>query len=106
MLQSVKNQTIALLRIHPQELRMATLMAALFMCIQAGQGIGENAAFGLFLGRVNVSSLPYMYMALGGVVTLVSLVYATSLSRFLDASVVKNVLAASAILFAVQWAAI
>lgn len=85
---------------------MATLMAGLFVCIQAGQGIGENAAFGLFLGRVNINSLPYMYMALGGVVSLVSLVYATSLSRFLDASVVKNVLAMSAILFAAQWAAI
>jgi HEAT repeat protein/ATP/ADP translocase len=106
MSHSVKNQAIALLRVHPEELRMVALMAALFVCLQAGQGIGENAAFGLFLGRVNVDSLPYMYMGLGGFVSLASLVYATSLSRFRDASVVMNLLAASAVLFAVQWAAI
>ena len=102
----VKDQVIALLRVHPAELRMVTLMAALFICIQAGQGIGENAAFGLFLGRVNINSLPYMYMGLGGFVSLASLAYATSLSRFLDASVVKNLLAASVFLFVGQWVAL
>lgn len=106
MLNSIKNQTTSLLRVHPDELRMVTLMAALFVCVQAGQGIGENAAFGLFLGRVNVDRLPYMYMGLGGFVSLASLAYATSLSRFRDASVVMNLLAAAAFLFAGQWVAI
>lgn len=85
---------------------MVTLMAGLFLCIQAGQGIGENAAFGLFLGRVDVDRLPYMYMGLGGFVSLASLAYATSLGRFRDSSVVNNLLAVSAALFAVQWGAI
>ena len=85
---------------------MVILMAALFVCVQAGQGLGENAAFGLFLGRVNVNRLPYMYMGLGGFVSLASLVYATSLSRFVDSSVVKNLLAISVFVFAGQWAAI
>lgn len=106
MLNSIKHQAIALLRVHPDELRMVTLMAALFICVQAGQGIGENAAFGLFLGRVNVDRLPYMYMGLGGFVSLASLAYATSLSRFRDASVVMNLLAAAVFLFVVQWVAI
>lgn len=106
MLQSVKNQAMALLRVQPEEVRMVILMAALFVSVQAGQGIGENAAFGLFLGRVNINSLPYMYMGLGGFVSVASLAYATSLSRFLDSSVVKNVLAISVFLFAGQWVAI
>lgn len=102
----LRDRAVTLLKIHPDELRMVTLMAALFLCLQAGQGIGENAAFGLFLGRVDVSRLPYMYMGLGGFVSLASLAYATSLGRFRDASVVNNVLALAVAIFAVQWGAI
>src|SRR6266498_1589098 len=102
----LREKAIALLKIHTQELRMVTLVAALFLCIQAGQGIGENAAFGLFLSRQSVDRLPYMYIGLGGLVSLASLVYATSLSRFRHASVVTVLLVASAVLFVSQWLAI
>ena len=79
---------------------MVLLVAALFLCVQAGQGIGENAAFALFLASVNVDRLPYMYMGLGGVVFLASIVYSASLSRFQNASVVVNLMAGTAVLFA------
>src|SRR3990170_7400868 len=88
----LRQKAVAFLKIRPDETRMVMLMAALFLCLQAGQGIGENAAFALFLARLDVDLLPYMYMGLGGVVFLASLAYATSLSRFQDASVVVYLL--------------
>jgi hypothetical protein len=63
-----KDQLIAFLKIRPEETRMVVLTAGLFLCVQSGQGIGENAAFALFLSSINVNFLPYMYMGLGGVV--------------------------------------
>jgi HEAT repeat protein len=95
-----------LLKIRPDETRMVAWVAALFLCTQAGQGIGENAAFALFLSRLDINLLPYMYMGLGGFVSVASLIYATSLSRFKDAKVVVSLLAGSVLLFLVEWAAI
>ena len=85
---------------------MAGLVAVLFLCVQAGQGIGENAAFALFLSSINVDFLPYMYMGLGGVVFIASIVFSAGLSRFQNAAVVINVLAGAAILFVVEWVAL
>ena len=85
---------------------MVALTAGLFLCLQAGQGIGENAAFALFLSRLDVDLLPYMYMGLGGVVFLASLAYATSLSRFQHSRAVISLLAGSVFLFMLEWAAI
>ena len=98
-----KEQLTAFLKIRPEETRMVVLMAGLFLCVQAGQGIGENAAFALFLSSINVDFLPYMYMGLGGVVFVVSIAFSASLSRFQNAMVVKRLLAGSSILFAVEW---
>jgi len=92
----------AFLKIRPEETRMVLLMAGLFLCLQAGQGI-ENAAFALFLSSINVDYLPYMYMGLGGVVFIASVTYSASLSRFQNANVIKSLLSGSAIMFAVQW---
>lgn len=99
----LKDQAIAFLKIRPEETRLVSLMAVLFLCVQAGQGIGENAAFALFLSRVDVDFLPYMYMGLGGVVFLASIAYSASLSRFQNSSVVVNLLLGSVFLFAVEW---
>ena len=98
-----KDRLTAFLKIRPEETRMVLLMAGLFLCIQAGQGMGENAAFALFLSSINVDFLPYMYMGLGGVVFIASITYSASLSRFQNATVVNRVLAGSAILFAIEW---
>ncbi|HKJ37636.1 MAG TPA: HEAT repeat domain-containing protein, partial [Anaerolineales bacterium] len=85
---------------------MAGLVATLFLCVQAGQGIGENAAFALFLSSIDVDFLPFMYMGLGGVVFIASMAFSAGLSRFQNSSVVINLLAGAAILFGVEWVAI
>lgn len=102
----LRDKAVTLLKIRPEEMRMVMLVAALFLCIQAGQGIGENAAFALFLARLDVNLLPYMYMGVGGVVFLASLAYATSLGRFQNASVVVYLLMGAALLFFAEWLAI
>jgi len=102
----LREKAVTLLKIRPDEIRMVMLVAALFLCIQAGQGIGENAAFALFLARLNVDLLPYMYMGLGGVAFLASLAYATSLGRFQGGSVIVYLLAGAVFLFAAEWAVI
>ena len=99
----LRDKAATLLKIRPEEMRMVMLVAALFLCIQAGQGIGENAAFALFLARLDVDLLPYMYMGLGGVAFLASLAYATSLSRFQGARVIVYLLAGAVVLFAAEW---
>lgn len=100
------NRLISLLKIRPEETRLAALMAVLFLSIQAGQGIGENAAFALFLSRLDVNLLPYMYMGLGVVVFMCASIYSSSLSRFKNASVITYLLAGASILFSAEWLAI
>jgi len=102
----LREKAIALLKVRPEEIRLVTLVAALFLCIQAGQGLGENAAFALFLSSIKVDVLPYMYMGLGGVVFLASIAYSASLTRFQNKKVVVNLLAGSFILFAIEWVVI
>ncbi len=104
--QSMNERIVALLKIRPEETRLVALMALLFLSIQAGQGIGENAAFALFLSRLDVDFLPYMYMGLGVVVFVASSLYSASLSRFQNASVVKYLLGGIALLFFAEWIAI
>ncbi|HAV77184.1 MAG TPA: hypothetical protein DCX53_07510, partial [Anaerolineae bacterium] len=102
----LRDRLITFLQIRPEETRMAGLVAALFLCVQAGQGIGENAAFALFLSSINVDFLPYMYMGLGGVVFIASIAFSASLSRFQNSRVIVYLLAGSALLFTVEWVAI
>ncbi|HTY62031.1 MAG TPA: Npt1/Npt2 family nucleotide transporter, partial [Acidobacteriota bacterium] len=70
------------LKIHPEEIRLVALIAALFLCLQAGGGMGDNAASALFLLRYGANYLPYMYIALGGLNFILALAYATGLGRF------------------------
>jgi len=101
-----RDRLIALLKIRPEEMRLVALMAVLFLSVQAGQGIGENAAFALFLSRLNVDFLPYMYMGLGVVVFIGSIMYSASLSRFQNASVVTYLFGGIVALFFAEWVAI
>jgi HEAT repeat protein/ATP/ADP translocase len=101
-----REKIIALLKIRPEETRLVALMAVLFLSVQAGQGIGENAAFTLFLSRLDVDFLPYMYMGLGVVVFIGSIMYSASLSRFQNASVVTYLFGGIAALFFAEWVAI
>ena len=56
-----------LLKVHPEEGPLVALVGLLFLCIQAGQGMGDNAASALFFLRYGVEFLPLMYLFLGAV---------------------------------------
>ena len=76
------NRITTLFKIRPEELRLVALVAALFLCLQAGGGMGDNAASALFLLRFGANFLPYMYIALGGLNFVLAIAYATGLGRF------------------------
>lgn len=83
----------ALLKIRPQEWRLVLLVAALFLCVQAGQGLGDNAASAIFFLRYGVENLPYMYMLLGVLTFLITLLYTVGLGRFLKRRFFSGLLA-------------
>ncbi len=85
---------------------MAALLAALFACIQAGQGIGWNAADAIFFLRFGVDYLPYMFMALGVLTFLIGLSYATGMSRFDRGAYFSALLLGAALVLLVERAAI
>jgi HEAT repeat protein len=76
------NRLASLLKVRADERQLVILVAVLFGCIQAGQGIGDNAASALFLLRYGVDFLPYMYICLGALTIVTTLSYATALGRF------------------------
>ena len=72
----------SLLKVRAEERQLVVLVAVLFACIQAGLGMGDNAASALFLLRYGVDFLPYMYIFLGALTFLTTLAYSAALSRF------------------------
>ncbi len=75
------NRLTSLLNIRADERRLVFLVAVLFACIQAGQGMGDNAASALFLLRYGVNFLPYMYLFLGALTFIITLAYSAALGR-------------------------
>src|SRR5215207_6559203 len=75
-------QLASILNVRAEEGRLVTLVAILFACIQAGQGMGDNAVAALFLLRYGVDFLPYMYLFLGVLTFITTLIYSTALGRF------------------------
>jgi HEAT repeat protein len=71
----------SLLKVRPEEGQLVLLVGLLFLCIQAGQGMGDNAASALFFLRFGVDFLPYMYLMLGGVTFVLTLAYSAGLGR-------------------------
>ncbi|MBN1450700.1 MAG: HEAT repeat domain-containing protein [Anaerolineales bacterium] len=53
------------LKIHPGEERMATLIIVVMLFTSAGFTLGNTGVEALFFARFGVEFLPYMYMALG-----------------------------------------
>ena len=76
------NRLASLLKVRVDEGRLVILVALLFACIQAGQGMGDNAASALFLLRFGVDFLPYMYLFLGALTFATTLAYSAALGRF------------------------
>src|SRR5690349_19745441 len=71
----------SILNVRVEEGRLVFLVAMLFACIQAGQGMGDNAASALFLLRYGVDFLRYMYLFLGALTFITTLIYSTTLGR-------------------------
>lgn len=101
----LRDKAVTLLQIRPDETRMVAWMALLFLLVQAGQGFGDTAAFGLFVSK-NADNLPYMYMPLGLIVFTISLAYTASLGRFQNASVVLWFLFGMMFVLLVEWVAL
>ncbi len=96
------NRLASLLKVRLDEGRLVILVALLFACIQAGQGMGENAASALFLLRFGVDYLPYMYIAAGALTFIITMAYSAGLGRFEKGRFFLWVIAAFAILLIVE----
>ena len=85
---------------------MAALVAALFGLIEAGRGLGANAADALFFRRFGVENLPVMIMLLGAVSFLVALTYTATLARIRKTRFFTGVMLLLPIVLLVERAAI
>jgi len=100
------NRLASLLKVRSDESRLVILVALLFACIQAGQGLGDNAASALFLLRFGVNFLPYMYIAAGVLTFVITLAYSAGLGRLEKGRFFLWIMAAFAILLIAERAAI
>jgi HEAT repeat protein len=96
----------SMLKVRPDENRLVILVALLFACIQAGQGLGDNAASALFLLRFGVDFLPYMYIAAGVLTFIITMAYSAGLGRYEKGQFFLWLIAAFAILLIIERAAI
>jgi HEAT repeat protein len=96
------NRLAALLKVRLDEGRLVILVALLFACIQAGQGMGDNAASALFLLRFGVDYLPYMYIAAGALTFVITMAYSAGLGRIEKGRFFLWIISAFAILLIVE----
>jgi HEAT repeat protein len=96
------NRVTTLLKIRPEEIRLVSLVAALFLCLQAGAGMGDNAVSALFLLRYGANYLPYMYIALGGLNFILAIAYAAGLGRYKKDRFFVSLLTGFAILILIE----
>jgi HEAT repeat protein len=100
------NRLAALLKVRLDEGRLVVLVALLFAFIQAGQGMGDNAASALFLLRFGVDYLPYMYIAAGMLTFVITMAYSAGLGRFEKGRFFLWVISAFAALLIIERAAL
>ena len=74
-------RVLDLLKIRPDEARMAALVALFFGLIDIHRAVADSAADALFFRRFGVEYLPYMYMAMGGIAFAVSIGYGAVVAR-------------------------
>ena len=99
------NRFASLLKVRLDEGRLVILVALLFACIQAGQGLGDNAASALFLLRFGVDYLPYMYIAAGALTFVITMAYSAGLGRFEKGRFFLWIISAFAVLLILERAA-
>src|SRR5215216_2470635 len=100
------NRLASLLKVRLEEGRLVILVALLFACIQAGQGMGDNAASALFLLRFGVDYLPYMYIAAGALTFVITMAYSAGLGRFEKGRFFLWIISAFAVLLIIERAAL
>ena len=69
------------LGVRPGEGRLVALLGLLFATVETGRGLGEVGVDTLVLSRLGPSALPYLFVGLGLVGLLASLVYGGALGR-------------------------
>ncbi|MCE9644668.1 MAG: HEAT repeat domain-containing protein [Chloroflexi bacterium] len=102
----MRKRLLSVLKVRPEEGRLVLLVAFLFACIQAGQGLGDNAASALFLLRFGVEYLPVMYIAAGLLTICITMAYSTGLSRFDKGQFFPWIITAFAVLLVIERLAI
>src|SRR5512141_1846268 len=92
----------SIFKVRAEEGRLVLLVGILFLCIQAGQGLGDNAASALFFLRFGVDFLPYMYLLLGGTTVILTTAYAAGLGRFNRSRFFQALLAGTVLILLVE----
>jgi HEAT repeat protein len=82
------------------------LVAGFFACLQAGQGLGANAADALFFERFGVDNLPYMFLLLGTLALPVTLLYSAGWGRFPKGRFLVGLLWGAAAVLTLEWIAL
>src|SRR5512135_3282723 len=95
-----------LFKIRADEGRLVLLVGLLFLCIQAGQGLGDNAASALFFLRFGVNFLPYMYLFLGAITVVLTTAYSAGLGRFQRGRFFQGLLLGTVLLLLAERAAL
>jgi HEAT repeat protein len=97
---------MSVFKVRPEEGQLVLLVGVLFLCIQAGQGMGDNAASALFFLRFGVDFLPYMYLILGAATFLLTLAYSAGLGRFERRRFFQALVLGLAVLLLLEWTAL
>jgi HEAT repeat protein len=102
----IRSRALSLLKIHPDEARIAALVGLFFGLIDLGRAVGDSAADALFLRRFGVEYLPYMYIGLGVLTFGASLGYAAFDGRMEKRRFFPRLLLTMALLLMAERAAI
>ncbi len=88
--------------IRPGEGRTVLLVAALFAALELGRGFGEIGVDTLVVKRFGAGSLPYLFIGLGTVSLIASLVYGGALGRLPRIRLFSGILGGAAIALVVE----
>ena len=77
----IRSRLASALQVRPGEGRLVALLTAAMLVPSVGGAMGSAAAQALFFARIGVEYLPPMYMALGAVTSLTSLLVTALLGR-------------------------
>ncbi len=81
-MQSPAARLFSLLQVRPAESNLVGLLAGLTFLTAAGGAVGSPGIEALFYSRFGVQFLPYMYIALGALTLVTSLLLTTAIGRF------------------------